>query len=48
MLKQAMTELIETLHKHQANQLTATDHEQIVDVPDFEVATKYGTEGSED
>lgn len=48
MLKQAMIDLEKALKENKANQLTGTDHEQTVDVPDFEVATKYGSSDSED
>ncbi len=48
MLKQAMAEVVNALNEHKANQLTGSDHEQIVDVPDFEPPTKYGSEDSEE
>lgn len=38
MLKQAMTELIDTLKANRANELLHNDHYQIVDLPNIELA----------
>ena len=48
MLKQAMVDLEKALKENQANQLTGKDYEQTVDVPDFEITTKYGSSDPED
>lgn len=37
MLKQAMTELIEALTKHQAQQMQGKDHDKIVDLKTFNI-----------
>jgi hypothetical protein len=37
MLKQAMTELIDALHKNEANQLISRDSEQIVEFRSFDL-----------
>lgn len=49
MLKQAMTELIEALHKHQANQLLGKDSTQHIDFNTFDLdVSSYTPEPTEE
>lgn len=49
MLKQAMAELVEALHKHQANQLIKKDSDQIVEFRSFDLDPgTYESDGAEE